>query len=161
MRLHPIVTSSAVLAALCTMLMGGCGVGTSGDEDSDPALRGEDLSGGGGGAAIPDGKIAICHVPPGNPANAHTLIVSPSAWNGHRHHPGDHLGACEGEGGSDGGVTPPEDGGTSQPDAGTPTPDGGSTGPTCAPEGAACGDGVVCCAGTECQAGGTCQVILN
>jgi hypothetical protein len=156
MRLHSIVTSSAVLAALCSMLMGGCGAGTQGDEGASPTLRDGELN---ENAAVDmEGKITICHVPPGNPANAHTLVVGASAWNGHRHHKGDHLGACEGE--SDGGVPPTEDGGTSQPDAGTPTPDAGTPGPTCAPEGAACGADVVCCDGRQCQ-DGTCQPVLN
>ncbi|MEK0324530.1 MAG: hypothetical protein QQN63_02405 [Nitrosopumilus sp.] len=37
----------------------------------------------GGGA----GKITICHVPPGNPANAHAITISRNAWeNGHSPH---------------------------------------------------------------------------
>jgi hypothetical protein len=145
MRLHSILFSSAVLAALCTMLMGGCGGGTLGDEGSNPMLRDEALNGS-------SGNITICHVPPGNPANAHTIVVGGPAWNGHRNHVGDSLGPCEGGGQPDAGV-PPGDGGTSQPDAGT-------SDPICAPEGAMCGDGVACCDGLECE-GGYCQRILN
>jgi hypothetical protein len=41
------------------------------------------------------GKITICHVPPGNPANKHTLTISVSAWPAHQAH-GDTMGACTG-----------------------------------------------------------------
>ncbi|MEA3136448.1 MAG: large repetitive protein, partial [Thermoplasmata archaeon] len=39
------------------------------------------------------GKVTICHVPPGNPGNAHTLSVGSSAVPAHLAH-GDSLGAC-------------------------------------------------------------------
>ena len=39
-------------------------------------------------------KVNICHVPPGNPSNAHTISVSQSAVPAHLAH-GDTLGACE------------------------------------------------------------------
>jgi hypothetical protein len=39
------------------------------------------------------GKIMICHIPPGNPANQHTISVGAPAWNAHRRH-GDHRGPC-------------------------------------------------------------------
>jgi len=38
-------------------------------------------------------KIAICHIPPGNPDNAHTISVSGNAKNAHLAH-GDTLGEC-------------------------------------------------------------------
>ena len=40
-----------------------------------------------------DEKITICHVPPGDPANAHTIAVSPFALNAHLEH-GDQTGVC-------------------------------------------------------------------
>jgi LPXTG-motif cell wall-anchored protein len=40
-----------------------------------------------------DGKITICHVPPGNPANAHTIEISVNALPAHLAH-GDTVGAC-------------------------------------------------------------------
>ena len=40
-----------------------------------------------------DNKIKICHVPPGNTGNAHTIEISKSAKNTHLAH-GDTLGAC-------------------------------------------------------------------
>lgn len=162
MRHSSILTSSAVLAALCTMLMGGCGGGTLEDESSDPTLRGEELNGGAASRGN-SGQITICHVPPGNPANAHTLVVGGPAWNGHRNHRGDYLGACHGQGDPDGGTQPPPppppDGGTPPPPP-PPPPDAGTPEPTCAPEGAACGVGVVCCEGFQCQEG-FCQPIIN
>lgn len=41
------------------------------------------------------GKMKICHVPPGNPGNAHTLTIDASAWPAHQRH-GDTQGACPG-----------------------------------------------------------------
>ena len=46
------------------------------------------------GASDPD-KCTICHLPPGNPANAQTLTIGCSAVPAHlRNHPGDCLGPC-------------------------------------------------------------------
>jgi hypothetical protein len=39
------------------------------------------------------GPVEICHIPPGNPANAHTIAVAPSALSAHLAH-GDSMGAC-------------------------------------------------------------------
>jgi hypothetical protein len=37
-----------------------------------------------------DHKITICHVPPGNPDNAHAITIDLHAWeNGHSGHDGD------------------------------------------------------------------------
>lgn len=40
------------------------------------------------------GKVVICHVPPGNPANAHTIRVGQSALPAHLAH-GDYQGPCQ------------------------------------------------------------------
>ena len=40
-------------------------------------------------------KVEICHIPPGNPANAHTIVVDDSAVPAHLAH-GDYLGECGG-----------------------------------------------------------------
>lgn len=40
-----------------------------------------------------DGKISICHLPPGNPENAQDLEVAPAALDAHLSH-GDWLGSC-------------------------------------------------------------------
>ncbi len=39
-------------------------------------------------------KVTICHVPPGNPDNAHTITVGASAVRAHLGH-GDYLGPCK------------------------------------------------------------------
>jgi len=39
-------------------------------------------------------KVVVCHIPPGNPANAHTITVGASAVRAHLAH-GDALGACK------------------------------------------------------------------
>ena len=39
------------------------------------------------------GKVDVCHIPPGNPANAHTINVSVNAVPAHLAH-GDYLGEC-------------------------------------------------------------------
>lgn len=38
-------------------------------------------------------KVLVCHIPPGNPANAHTICISPNAVPAHLAH-GDVLGEC-------------------------------------------------------------------
>ncbi len=63
-------------------------------------------------------KTTVCHIPPGNPANEHTICVGNAAVPAHMAH-GDHLGSCCGnDGGGD------VDGGT----VGNPTGGGGATG---------------------------------
>lgn len=39
-------------------------------------------------------KLTICHIPPGNPSNRHTLRIGSSAWPAHASH-GDTEGPCE------------------------------------------------------------------
>lgn len=39
-------------------------------------------------------KVDVCHVPPGNPENAHTITINENAVDVHLDH-GDHLGACD------------------------------------------------------------------
>ena len=38
-------------------------------------------------------KVAVCHIPPGNPANEHSICVGAPAVEPHRHHHGDTIGA--------------------------------------------------------------------
>jgi hypothetical protein len=40
------------------------------------------------------GKVVLCHVPPGNPGNAHTIMVGQAAVAAHLAH-GDYLGPCQ------------------------------------------------------------------
>jgi len=46
-----------------------------------------------GTAQAKNEKITICHVPPGNPDNAHTITISENAWPAHQAH-GDSQGEC-------------------------------------------------------------------
>ncbi len=71
-------------------------------------------------------KTTICHIPPGNPDNAHTLCVGTPAVDAHLAH-GDFLGSCcpADTGSDDGGTTtpPPSDPTTPPPsDPTTPPP---------------------------------------
>jgi hypothetical protein len=43
----------------------------------------------------PGGQVTLCHLPPGNPDNAHTITVGASAVDAHLAH-GDYLGPCNG-----------------------------------------------------------------
>ncbi|MCH8851070.1 MAG: hypothetical protein IID41_00295 [Planctomycetes bacterium] len=41
-------------------------------------------------------KVLLCHVPPGNPGNEHTICIRPNAVDAHlAQHPGDHCGPCD------------------------------------------------------------------
>jgi uncharacterized membrane protein YgcG len=42
-------------------------------------------------------KTTICHIPPGNPANAHTLCIGNAAVPAHLENHGDSLGQCQHE----------------------------------------------------------------
>lgn len=46
-------------------------------------------------------KVSVCHIPPGNPANAHTICISANGVPAHLAH-GCRLGACEAEADSSG-----------------------------------------------------------
>ncbi len=173
------MTSSAVLATLCSLLLCGCGVGSPSEEVGPGSeARGGALGGapGVGKGDAPeeaddeaeDGEgVTLCHVPPGNPDNAHTITVGAPAVRAHLRH-GDRLGACEGSSEPDAGTPPAEDGGSSGGDGGTtPTPDAGSpgpvdggSGPICAGTSQACGGSVQCCSGLSCL-DGFCSPILN
>jgi hypothetical protein len=170
-----LTTSSILVATLWMGLVGGCGTGLPEEGNSDPSLQGDNLNAGGGSttadegdstAGDDDGRVTVCHIPPGNPANAHTIRVGQPAVKAHLKH-GDTLGACEGTSEPDGGTTDPgggtgSDGGTTGPgsDAGTPDPQTDAGTPVCVVEGSACGAGTVCCTGLQCS-DGVCSLILN
>jgi len=59
------------------------------DDDSDSDGDDDDDD----GAGTISGEITICHYPPGNRSNHHTLTIGASAWAAHRRH-GDRLGSC-------------------------------------------------------------------
>jgi hypothetical protein len=67
-------------------------------------------------------KVLICHIPPGNPDNAHTICVSEHAVDPHQTHHGDTIGACAGDGGDDGGDDGSDDPPTDDPPTGEDPP---------------------------------------
>jgi type II secretory pathway pseudopilin PulG len=58
-----------------------------------PLLWGQDGCGDATYTVGNNGKVDICHIPPGNAQNSHTLNVSPNAIKAHLAH-GDYIGAC-------------------------------------------------------------------
>ncbi len=119
---------------------------SSSDERARDSDFGEDSSNDGG-----SNRVTLCHIPPGNPANAHTITVGEPAVRAHLAH-GDYLGPCHGSPGSDGGA-PGSDGGTPGPN-----PDGGTA---CQIVETACGpDLPACCSGLLCVAN-RCSPALN
>jgi hypothetical protein len=64
-------------------------------------------------------KTTICHIPPGNPANAHTLCVGTPAVDAHLAH-GDRLGSCCDDGTAGNPTDPPPP--TDTPPATPPPP---------------------------------------
>lgn len=110
---------------LASLLLGSL-AGCTGQSDDSLYLTGTEEA----AVTLPDGskactnpkKVLICHIPPGNPANAHTICVGKAATEPHVSHHGDTLGACATE------PNPPPD------DPPPPPPDGdggggGDTGP--------------------------------
>jgi hypothetical protein len=71
--------------------------GRDDDRDSDRGDRDDRDDRGDRGDG--QGKVTLCHVPPGNPANRHTITVGAAAWTAHRRH-GDHRGPCRPHAGS-------------------------------------------------------------
>lgn len=56
------------------------------DQDQETHVDGEGAWG--------RGRIEICHIPPGNPDNAHTIVINEAALAAHLAH-GDFLGPCD------------------------------------------------------------------
>lgn len=52
-------------------------------------------------AAAKQDKVTICHVPPGNEENAHTIVIAEAAVDAHMANHDDYEGECD-EGGGDG-----------------------------------------------------------
>lgn len=157
---RPLLLSITFLFALALVLPLGCGGSgtTSGqltDAVSNPS-RGNNSDDTGtcddsglspdAGASDPGHHVTICHFPPGNPANAHTIRVGAPAVPAHLAH-GDHLGPCgpgEGRCGRDGG----------QQDGGNPHDGGQPDGGMCLPQNAHCDAGTPpCCSPLSCSNG--------
>lgn len=100
--------------------------------------------------SCPSTKVLICHIPPGNPANAHSICVGPAAVPAHQRNHGDNIGAC---GASDAGPTDTD----TPPDAGTPPPP--PPAPACVDTGGACMTTADCCMGNACNSGACIPII--
>ena len=179
MRRLNLVSSSALMVALCTLLAcGGSPQQTEPNTPSDPQSGGlegapatsEDPAGQDDDAPNNSpgfGKVTICHIPPGNPANAHTITVGLPALRAHTKH-GDTPGACGSDGGTGGEVDAGTGGGDvdagpggevdagtggGEVDAGTGGGEVDAGAPECSLEGSTCGGGVSCCEGLTCNEG--------
>lgn len=88
--MHPAIQRPLpLLTALTAALMIGC-VSTSSETSSEDALARQRAA---AAAEAKHGKTNVCHIPPGNPANAHTISVGNAAVDAHLAH-GDSLGIC-------------------------------------------------------------------
>ncbi|NNE70329.1 MAG: hypothetical protein HKN29_08185, partial [Rhodothermales bacterium] len=70
------------------------------------------------------GKEYICHIPPGNPANKHTIYINSNAVQAHLDH-GDTRGECDDDDDDDDGGDDDDDGGDDDDDGGDDDDDGG------------------------------------
>ncbi|ATB45155.1 hypothetical protein [Corallococcus macrosporus] len=173
------VFSSAVVMALCSLLAGACGGSPADDTSPDTQAPQSGGLGGKGSEGVPawgdeptypgDGetspdKVTICHIPPGNPANAHSITVSVSAWPAHERH-GDTLGPCDGGTGGEPDAGSGEEPGGEEPggeEPGGEEPDaGGGEEPVCGPIGADCGESAACCFGLTCGESNTCEPTIG
>lgn len=107
-------------------------------------------------------KVLVCHIPPGNPANAHTICVGEPAVAAHQRLHGDPIGPCgptTGAGGGGGAATGGGggDGSTGGGDAGGGT---GGGAPACVGVGGACEVDGDCCATNRCESS-TCIPIIR
>jgi len=181
MRHLTFLSSSAVVVALSALLA--CGPAPEGGNEPAPqdpqsggleSAPGEDPTSGESGNGNTHGgpanstKVTLCHIPPGNPSNAHTITVGAPAVKAHLKH-GDTLGACGGGGEPDAGTGGEQDAGSG---GGTDAGSGGGTdagsgggdvdaGPACSPVGGTCGGGVSCCSGLSCGTDGYCEPIIG
>jgi hypothetical protein len=102
-----------ILPALLFSALAACVGGTVNDDPTMYITGTEELavtSSSGQATCTNPKKVLICHIPPGNPANAHDICVSENAVATHQAQHGDTIGACAAQ--------PPP----------TPPPDAGSGG---------------------------------
>ncbi|MEJ7596489.1 MAG: hypothetical protein WKG01_01160 [Kofleriaceae bacterium] len=107
---------------LATILLAACSVGES---DSSLYLTGTEegaLTTALGAKECMGKKVLVCHVPPGNPANAHTICVGEPAADPHVAQHGDTLGACATEPSPPPEEPPPPDEPPTEPPPPEPTP---------------------------------------
>jgi hypothetical protein len=152
-----LLRSSLLVLALVLPLATGCGPETpAGSEPTDAQLAQtvDSLN----AAAESQGKVEVCHVPPGNPAREHTIVVGTPAVAAHLAH-GDRVGSCE---------APAEGGDEGSPDAGVPDSGSADLPPPplemCWAAGSRCDADRPCCTGLTCGAEGYCatpEVIIE
>ena len=141
------------LTLLSTWTYVGCLEGDHADEehgDAESAVHSDQEVA--DACALKPKKQAVCHIPPGNPDNAHTICISVNAVDKHLDLHGDHLGACEpgddGEGGSTAqGGGPPGTGGSPTGSGGNPPND------DCSDAYPVCGNDELCPEGSYCASG--------
>jgi len=82
-----VIKSNLFLDVSATHFAGGSNGGISQDVERAPAIAIAP-------SPLPAGNsITICHIPPGNPGNAHTITVDVASWPAHQAH-GDYQGPC-------------------------------------------------------------------
>ena len=87
-----------ILLGLTLASLTGC-IGSSDDEEmylTGTEEQAVTLANGQLGCTNPK-KVLVCHIPPGNPENAHTICVGASAVKAHEKNHGDSQGACASE----------------------------------------------------------------
>lgn len=97
----------SAVALLGAFLAVGCGAQQQQQDDSTLNVTGTesqpltiDLEDGGTALGCPTEKSLICHVPPGNPVNEHTICVGTPAVDAHLGHHPDYQGECSNDGGT-------------------------------------------------------------
>jgi len=94
-------TSTAVLPAGATFVLDPADLDRLGTFDVQPLDDDENEDDDEDDEDGEDEDVEICHVPPGNPAAAHSIWVGASAVPAHMGHPGETLGSCDDEGSED------------------------------------------------------------
>ncbi|HUE26910.1 MAG TPA: hypothetical protein VMP89_09065 [Solirubrobacteraceae bacterium] len=101
--------SMALVGAGIIALGQGCGAGTGTEDTTSSVMSAEIVA-----CHLDDGtvehgaqlracdpqdhkKTTICHIPPGNPSNAHTLCIGNAGVPAHLRNHGDYLGVCHNE----------------------------------------------------------------
>lgn len=83
------------LSIFAALFLAGCGNPGSSAVSADQ-MRAEAASQAADECSANPQKILVCHVPPGNPDNWHTICISENAVQTHQDHHGDAIGAtCE------------------------------------------------------------------
>jgi len=111
--------TNLALASILALSLSACTTNTPGSSSDSEALRKAEILACGlddddSVTADPDAvvhacdpgdtrKTTVCHIPPGNPANAHTICVGNPAVHAHVQNHGDTLGECLSEPPCDGG----------------------------------------------------------